>query len=86
MSALGIFAQAVKAGNSVINVTVGGVEYIAEALPTASPTDAAWRCTAIFPLEGGGRFVKHAAGFAAPGWNGENLSDLTYHPVQPVGE
>jgi hypothetical protein len=38
MAATEIFTQAIKTGNSVITVTAGGVEYIAEAIPFASPT------------------------------------------------
>jgi len=83
MSATAIFAQAIKTGNSVITVTAEGVEYVAEAIPFASPTADAWKCYASFPIEGG-RFIKHAAGLHAPGWNGENLPGLEYLPVQPA--
>ena len=82
MSATDIFAQAIKTGNSVITLTVNGVEYIAEAIPFASPDAEAWKCYANFPIEGG-RFLKHAPGLHAPGWNGENLPGLTYLPLPP---
>ncbi len=81
MSANAIFAQAIKTGNSVITVTTDGVEYVAEAIPFASPTAEAWKCYANFPIEGG-RFIKHAPGLHAPGWNGENLPGLSYLPQQ----
>ena len=82
MSASEIFAQAIKTGNSVITVTADGVEYVAEAIPFASPTADAWKCYASFPI-GGERFIRHASGLHAPGWNGENLPGLTYLPQQP---
>ena len=83
MSANSIFAQAIKTGNSVITVTADGVEYVAEAIPFASPAAEAWKCYASFPIEGG-RFIKHAPGLHAPGWNGENLPCLNYLPQQPA--
>ena len=52
-------------------------------LPLASPTAEAWKCYASFPIEGG-RFIKHAPGLHAPGWNGENLPGLNYLPQQPA--
>jgi len=82
MSAPDIFAQAIKTGNSVITVTADGVEYVAEAIPFASPAAEAWKCYASFPIEGG-RYIKHAPGLHAPGWNGENLPGLTYLPLPP---
>lgn len=82
MAANEIFAQAIKNRNAVIDVTIDGVNYIAEALPTAKLTDAAWRCSAIFPLENGGRMVRQAAGFHAPGAGGVNLPALTYLPEE----
>jgi hypothetical protein len=82
MAAADIFGQAVARGNSVINVTIGGVEYIAEAPPGTKTTDAAWRCTAVYPLDNGGRFVKQAAGFHAPGADGALLPTLTYLPEE----
>lgn len=83
MSATEIFTQAIKTGNSVITVTADGIEYVAEALPFASPEADAWKCYASFPIEGG-RFIKHAPGLHAPGWNGENLPGLNYLPQQPA--
>ena len=85
MSATDIFAQAIKTGNSVINVTVNNIEYVAESLPFESPDAEAWKCYANVPIEGG-RFIKHAPGLHAPGlhapgWNGENLPNLTYRPL-----
>ncbi|MEI7903215.1 MAG: hypothetical protein WCK89_23490 [bacterium] len=78
MSAIQIYAQAVKPGNALINITVGGVEYIAEAPRHTAATDAAWSCSAVFPVGTAGRRIKHAAGLHAPGENGENLSGLDY--------
>lgn len=82
MSANAIFAQAVKTGNAVIDVTADGVQYVAEAVPGSDPEAEAWKCYAVFPIGETGRFVKHAAGLHAPGWSGENLAGLTYLPEQ----
>ena len=78
MSANQIYAHAIKPGNALINITVGGVEYIAESPRHTAATDAAWACYAVFPIGTAGRRIKHAAGLHAPGENGENLSGLTY--------
>ncbi len=79
MASKEIFAQAlVKPGNALINITAGGVEYIAEAPRGTAATDAAWVCSAAFPAGASGRRIKHAAGLHAPGENGENLAGLTY--------
>ncbi len=79
MSAIAIYSAAlVKPGNALIDITVGGVEYIAEAPRHSSATAAAWSCTAIYPVGTSGRRVKHAAGLHAPGENGEHLAGLTY--------
>lgn len=82
MAASDIFGQAVSRGNAVINVTIGGVEYIAEAAPGFKTTEDAWRCSAIFPVGDGGRFVRQAAGFHAPGPDGSLLPALTYLPTE----
>lgn len=81
MAASEIFGQAVARGNAVINIVVDGVEYIAEAPPFTKVTDKAWLCSAVFPVEGG-RQVKHAAGFHAPGADGAALPSLTYLPEE----
>ena len=78
MSAASIFAQAIRSGNASITLTVDGVEYFAEAPRHASATDAAWVCSAAFPIGAAGRRIKHAAGLHAPGENGELLSGLAY--------
>lgn len=79
MSAIAIYAAAlVKPGNALIEVTAGGVEYIAEAPRHTAATAEAWTCSAIYPVGAAGRRVKHAAGLHAPGENGENLAGLTY--------
>ena len=48
-----------------------------------NPAAEAWKCYASFPIEGG-RFIKHAPGLHAPGWNGENLPGLDDLPQQPA--
>jgi hypothetical protein len=78
MSENQIYAQAVRPGNALIDITVGGVEYIAEAPRHTAATAAAWACYAVFPVGTAGRRIKHAAGLHAPGENGEHLADLTY--------
>lgn len=79
MSAAQIFAcSLVNPGNASITLVVDGVEYFAEAPRHTVATDAAWACSAIFPIGTTGRRVKHAAGLHAPGENGEHLSGLTY--------
>jgi hypothetical protein len=79
MSAFAIYTgAAVKPGLAVINITVDGVEYIAEAPCGTSATDGAWVCSAVFPIGTTGRRVKFASGLHAPGENGENLAGLTY--------
>jgi hypothetical protein len=81
MSAPEIFAFArVVNANALIEITdaVTGVHYVAEAPPRTDPAAAAWKCSAVFPLAGGGRRIKHAIGVNAPGALGENLSALTY--------
>ena len=79
MSAFAIYAAAaVKPGLAMINITVGGVEYLAEAPRHTAATDVAWRCSAVFPIGTAGRRVKFASGLHAPGESGENLAGLTY--------
>jgi len=78
MSAASIFAQAIRSGNASITLTVDGVEYFAEAPRHTAATDAAWACSAAFPIGAAGRRIKHAAGLHAPGESGEHLSGLTY--------
>ena len=79
MSAFAIYSAAlVRPGNALIDITVGGVEYIAEAPRHTSATAEAWACSAIFPVGASGRRIKHASGLHAPGENGENLSGLSY--------
>ncbi len=79
MSANEIYAGArVEPGNALIDITVDGVEYVAEAPRGASATQAVWVCSAVYPIGAAGRRVKHCFGLHAPGENGENLAGLTY--------
>jgi hypothetical protein len=87
MSANEIYANSVKEGNQLIEVTVTGtgVQYFAEGLKGADPEAAAFKCWAVFPVTGEGvtgRHVRHAEGLHAPGWNGVNLANLTYLPEE----
>ncbi len=79
MSAFAIYAGArVERGNAFIQITVAGVDYLAEAPRGTAATDAAWVCSAVYPIGTTGRRIKHASGLHAPGESGENLAALTY--------
>jgi len=79
MSANEIYAGArVEPGNALIDITVAGVEYLAEAPRGTAATAAAWVCSAVFPIGETGRRIKHCSGLQAPGESGENLAGLTY--------
>jgi len=79
MSANEIYAGArVEPGNALIDITIDGVEYVAEAPRGSSATQAVWVCSAVYPIGATGRRIKHCNGLHAPGENGENLAGLSY--------
>ncbi len=79
MSVLDIYAcDRIKRGAALIDVVVDGVEYIAEAPRGADATEAAWICSAVYPIGTTGRRIKHCSGLRAPGVSGELLAALTY--------
>lgn len=79
MSVFDIYAcDRIKRGEALIDVVVEGVEYIAEAPRGTAATEAAWICSAVYPIGTTGRRIKHCSGLQVPGVNGELLAALTY--------
>jgi len=80
MAAPDIYAHSrVVVTNALIEFThTDGAHYVAEAPPFSDPDAEVWKCSAVFPLDNGGRRIKHAVGLHAPGADGAGLPELTY--------